>query len=164
MKSLHTTGFDGSNLYEIISLPGELSWNGFAGWSPDGSKILVGPYVASADGSMLLLLPGPLAPRREPAGSELDLDDFIDRSSAWDLTSWSPDGSRIAIQTVPYWSGGFLLYTTAVDGSDSRMLVANSAPEIGWGPSDSDPSPAGGRPLSFGQEAIVIYPEPAGGR
>lgn len=167
LDRLYTVSPNGSDQYEIATLPGlGISTNPIS-WSPDGSKILVGPYVASVDGSALLLLPGPDAHRREPAVSELDLDDIIGRSRVWNLTSWSPDGSSIAIQTVHYWNGGFMLYTTAADGSDSKALVTDSVPKWGLGEMGrpgGNPSPAGGRPLSFGQEAIVIYPEPARGR
>lgn len=60
-----------------------------------------------------------------------------------------------------------MLYTTAADGSDSRALVTDSVPQ--WSPGSlgrpgGNPSPAGGRPLGDGQEAIVIYPEPTVGR
>ena len=168
LDRLYTVSPNGSDPYEIATLPGEGIFTSPISWSPDGLKILAGPYVASADGSTLLLLPEPPSRWIKPADSEPDLDAIIGRVSDWNLTSWSPDGSRIAIQTAPYWYSNyeFTIYTAAADGSDPKALVTDSSSKWygGLGRPGGNPSPAEGMSLVFNEDAIVIYPEPEGGR
>ena len=70
-------------------------------------------------------------------------------------TSWSPDGSKIAIQTTSDSSQGppyrYELYTVARDGSDTRVLVKNDR--------HGNLSPAGGVPMRDGQPVMTIYPD-----
>ena len=68
------------------------------------------------------------------------LDDFS-------LTSWSKDGSRIAILTDYY----AVPYTVARDGTDSRVLVEKDE--------DDNLVAAEGRPLSEGQTVQTIHPD-----
>ena len=112
---LYTIGLNGSDLGEIATLPKGLRWDRTASWSPDGSTILVGPFVVNGDGSSLRLLPHP------DRATARDLEIMPDHYSQ---TSWSPDGARIAIQTVAalYHTE---LYTVARDGSDSKVLVVS---------------------------------------
>ncbi len=114
---------DGSGLLEV-SKAVPVGVNPNLEWSPDGTKILVLPgdpryarsggnitpsiYVVNADGSGL---------RRVIAAT---------------IATWSPDGSRIAVFS-PYVESPSLkkkyenarayLFTVAIDGSDSRVLV-----------------------------------------
>ena len=114
---------DGSGLREV-SKAVPVGVNPSLEWSPDGTKILVSPgdprygrsggniapsiYVVNADGSGL---------RRVIAAT---------------IATWSPDGSRIAVFS-PYVESPSLkekyenarayLFTVAIDGSDSRVLV-----------------------------------------
>ena len=112
-------------------------------WSPDGSALLFGLFVASVDSSMLVVLASPdrrgaPPPYRRRGHSPLEL---------YSLTSWSKDGARIAILTE-YHS---VLYTVARDGSDSRVLVEKDE--------DGNLVAAGGRPLSEGQTVQIIHPD-----
>ncbi len=110
---LYAIAPDGSGLREV-SDPG---WEFFLGrevasslsWSPDGNSILFSlaertnwlkgtTYVVNADGSGL---------REVRRGL---------------YVSWSPDGSRIAVVQED-WEDPDILFTTALDGSDLRVLV-----------------------------------------
>ena len=130
-KSLHVVDTGGSDPREIVTLPKGLQWNRIASWSPDGYQILVGPFVVNADGSTLQLLPHPdrirLADNWEPMPDH------------YSQTSWSPDGSRVAIQTTADYYYHTKLYTVAPDGSDSRVLVVTDY--------DGNISAGGGGPL-----------------
>ena len=146
LERLYTVGPDGSDPREVIRLPDGLRWGSILAWSPDGSEILVGPFVASVDGSTLRVLPWP--------------DTGADRSSdsngkplphEYSLTSWSPDGSRIAIWTTYYSTHHTVLYTVSRDGSDSKVLVTRDR--------NGDLSAAGGVPLSEGQTVTHIFPD-----
>ena len=145
VERLHTISPDGTELREVASFPRGLRWDRAVAWSPVGSEILVGPYVASTDGSTLLLLPRPDgAP--QPAGSDEAQAGLL--ADQYSLTSWSPDGSRIAIQTTHDSTHHSVLYTVARDGSDSKVLVVRDE--------NGDLLAAGGAPLSEGQTAISI--------
>ncbi len=101
---------DGSGLSEVANISvdnpyvefkwGELKTDSIH-WSPDGSRILFSLqnvlYVVNADGSDLNTL-----------GEGL-------------RASWSTDGSRIAYVSAD--SHGIVLFTTAADGSDMRVLA-----------------------------------------
>ena len=84
----------------------------------DGSEILVGPTVVRLDGSE----PPRALPLLGPTGGRKEAMDGL-------LTSWSPDGSRIAVQTEqagppPSRGDGWpLLYTVDRDGTNPRVLV-----------------------------------------
>ena len=145
VKRLHTISLDGAEPREVASLPRGLRRDRPVAWSPEGSEILVGPYVASTDGSAILLLPRPDgAP--QPAGSDEAQAGLL--ADQYSLTSWSPDGSRIAIQTTHDSTHRSVLYTVARDGSDSKVLVVRDE--------NGDLRAAGGAPLSEGQTAISI--------
>ena len=110
LLQLYTVGSDGSDLRQIArrSVPTS-RLRGATSWSPDGSKIRVGPFVARVDGSELRLQP------------TLEGDGFTSG-----FTSWSPDGSKIAIQLIEFQglvAFTVTLYTVSRDGSDSRVLV-----------------------------------------
>lgn len=144
VERLYTVGLVGSNPSEVTSLPRGLRWNGAVTWSPSGSEILVGPYVASVDGSELRLLPGPDGAPQLIGGDAAHAGLLSDEYS---LTSWSSDGSRIAVQS----DHQSVLYTVARDGSDSRVLVERN--------DHGSLSAVGGRPLSEGQTVRTIHPE-----
>ena len=101
---IYTTTLDGSESREIISFPTQsLAWIDSISWSPDGSEILFGSYVITADGSAVTReLPWPGA-----------------------HSYWSPDGSRIAVYSGDVSS--VVIYTLAADGSDARVLVEETA-------------------------------------
>ena len=88
-------------------------WYNNLSWSPDGSEILYGvsyaPFlvpvvVVGVDGSG----PRPLAESTSTRGAG--------------GAAWSPDGSRIAFHLISD-NSDVVLYTTARDGSDERVLV-----------------------------------------
>ena len=140
---LYTTDHDGSNPRRVVSLPRGVQWDRLVEWSPSGEELLFGPFVASVDSSMLVVLPSPdrrgvPPPYRRSGQSPLEI---------YSLTSWSPDGTRIAILTE-YHS---VLYTVARDGTDSRVLVEKDK--------DGNLVAAGGRPLSEGQTVQTIHPD-----
>ena len=97
-----------------------------ASWSADGSSVLMGSTIVETDGSAARNVPGPRG-----------------------HSSWSPDGSRIAVH-VPIlkhgvstfgYGGPAVLYTMASDGSDIRVLVEMDA--------DGNLLPGNGRPLNY---------------
>ena len=140
---LFTSNPDGSDPREVAALPWGVPLDRLVEWSPDGSALLFGLFVASVDSSMLVVLPSPdrrgaPPPYRRRGHSPLEL---------YSLTSWSNDGTRIAILTE-YHS---VLYTVARDGTDNRVLVEKD--EYG------NLVAAGGRPLSEGQTVQVIHPD-----
>ena len=92
----------------------EKFWVGSVSWSPDGSEILVGPYVVNLDSPepMRLLEPA-LALLKSEGGTfspELGLHHI--------RTSWSPDGSTIAMRVA-----GGLPHVIDRDGTGFRALV-----------------------------------------
>ena len=140
---LFTTKPDGSNPRRVASLPKGVQWDRVVEWSPSGEELLFGPFVASVDSSMLVVLPPPdrrgvPPPYRRSGHSPLE---------TYSLTSWSNDGSRIAILTE-YHS---VLYTVARDGTGSRVLVERDE--------GGNLVAAGGRPLSEGQTVQTIPPD-----
>ena len=116
-------------------------------WSPDGTHILFGAFVAKADGSGLLILPRPDSGAPGAQGQFWDL-----LPNAYSRTSWSPDGSRIAIHSA-HVSAISVLYTVDRNGSDSRVLVVREE--------GGSLSAAGGRSLQEGQ-AGRQYVNPSG--
>ena len=145
-ERLYTMRPDGSDLRDIVPLPEGLHFNRTVSWSPDGSEILAGPFLASMDGSPLRLMPWPDGAPRFVDGDEAQVGLLADKYS---LTSWSPDGSRIAIQTTYDSAYRSKLYTVGRDGSDSKVLVTG----------DAILSAADGRPLFHGQTVTTIYPD-----
>ena len=70
-------------------------------WSPDGTQFVLGTYIVNVDGIMVRSLPTQMG-----------------------LTSWSSDGSRLAVALPGAGQdGSAVLYTMATDGSDIRVLV-----------------------------------------
>ena len=147
LTSLHTMLADGSDPREIGIPPSGMSLYRTASWSPDGTHILFGAFVAKADSSGLFILPRPDSGAPGAQGRFWDL-----LPNAYSRTSWSPDGSRIAIQSA-HSSAISVLYTVAPDGSDSRVLVVRGE--------DGSLSGAGGRPLQEGQGGSQ-YLKPSG--
>ena len=135
---LYTADRDGSDPREVVSLPKGVLWDRLVAWSPSGIELLFGPFVASVDGSALIILPPP------DVGGTKSSDPSL---HSYSLTSWSPDGSRIAVQS----DHQSVLYTVARDGSDSRVLVERD--------DQGSLSAAGGRPLSEGQTVRIIHPD-----
>ena len=139
---LFTSNPDGSDPREVAALPEEVLWDRYVEWSPDGSALLFGPFVANVDGSVLRLLPPPEIGYKPSSGRVIS-----PSPNEYSLTAWSKDGTRIAILTE-YHS---VLYTVARDGSDSRVLVEKDE--------DGNLVAAGGRPLSEGQTVQIIHPD-----
>ena len=138
---LFTSNPDGSDPREVAELPKEVMWDRNVEWSPDGSALLFGPFVVNVDGSVLRILPRPEIGYKPSTGRVIG-----PSPNDYSLTSWSKDGSRIAILTE-YHS---VLYTVARDGTDSRVLVEKDE--------DGNLVAAGGRPLSEGQTVQTIIP------
>ena len=92
----------------------ERFWVGSVSWSPDGSEILVGPYVVKLDSpEPIRLLEPALALLESEVGTlspELGLHHI--------RTSWSPDGSTIAMRVA-----GGLPHIIDRDGTGFRALV-----------------------------------------
>ena len=139
---LHTARPDGSDLTELFPLPEDAPWDMSTIWSPTGEEVLFGPFVASVDGSVLRLLPPPEIGYRPSTGRVIG-----PPPEEYSLTSWSPDGSRIAILA----NFASVLYTVARDGADIRVLVEKDE--------QGNLVAAGGRPHSEGQVVQTIYPE-----
>ena len=137
LTSLHTMLADGSDPREVGIPPSGMSLYRAGSWSPDGTHILFGAVVAKADGSGLLVLPRPDSGAPGAQGQFWDL-----LPNAYSRTSWSPDGSRIAVQSA-HVSAISVLYTVDRNGADSRVLVVRGE--------DGSLSAAGGWPLQEGQ-------------
>ena len=107
---LYTIGSNGSDFRQIASRYVLSLRHGVTSWSPDGSEILVGPFVARADGSELRLLP-------------VLNSDGVPRlgTRSYGVASWSSDSSRIVIQESS--DHPYPVYTMSRDGSDIRVLV-----------------------------------------
>ena len=165
--SLYTADSAGSNLIEVPSYarvnssisPSGSGYGVGVSWHPRGSKMLMRQYVVEWDetGFRVIHLPG------------LDDVEFF-------ATSWSPDGSRIAINAqpsvvgvvrsndyidgpagfdaTPRYGPGVVLYTLDQDGSDPQVLVVQDG--------NGNLLPANGRPLDDGQSATTIYFDGAG--
>ena len=141
---LYTVDVDGYSRHEITSLPRELGWTESISWSADGSEILVGSTVISLESSNLRILPEPggQAGIREESSPEWP------NSASW--TSWSPDGSRIALQALPIGHPStYMLYTVARDGTDSKVLVTSNT--------NRNLVARGGSSLGVSQSAMAIY-------
>ena len=98
-------------------------------------KILMGTFIVKADGSAVRRTATPIG-----------------------FTSWSPDGSRIAVHVadigrISSMGSGFVdlpvLYTMAADGSDTRVSVRQD-----W---DRRLSAADGKPLNFDPRFFSYY-------
>ena len=148
MIEVYTAGHDGSNLRTLLKIPDMTNSHLFnMSWRSDGSEILLDSSVISLKASSRLVLPG-------PGGA----------------ASWSPDGSRVAINAQgstevsirghvgadydditfsPRTGAGVVLYTVSRDGSDARVLVVQD--------DDGTLLPADGRLLDDGQPSTTIY-------
>ena len=124
--ALITANADGTDREQVLTMSGESTLRSRdLLWSPDGAALLFlgqwlneptfGAVVSIEDGSILADFTGIMA-------------------------AWSPDGSRIAVQTR-ICEGGYLsdcvpeftqdvLYTIARDGTDRQVLVRGSATEL----------------------------------
>ena len=87
----------------------ESFWVRSVSWSPDGSEILVGPYLVNLESPETLRL---LEFEGGTRGRALDLQHV--------LTSWSPDGSAIAVRVEDAQP-----YIIDLDDSDFRVLVVS---------------------------------------
>ena len=108
--TLYTFAYDGSDPVRVTRVADDASqriespygyldeefWVGSVSWSPDGSEILVGPYLVNLDSPATLNLLQVASHTESSFEKEL----FNSRGRAWHLlhvsTSWSPGGSRIA--------------------------------------------------------------------
>ena len=166
ITDVYIADHDGSNLHKLLYLevPRKVDTDSYrsrpptyfdfdrVSWSPYGSEILLDSSVISLEASSRLILPG-------PGGS----------------ASWSPDGSRVAINArggteveipghvgadyddiifSPLTEAGVVLYTVSSDGSDARVLVEQD--------DDGTLLPANARPLDYEQPANTIYFDESG--
>lgn len=91
---------DGSVARTILLYPQSYDIRGLS-WSPDGTEFVIGTYIVNVAGTRARSMPTQLG-----------------------LTSWSSDGSRIAVYmpSVGH-DASAVLYDMATDGSDIRVLV-----------------------------------------
>ncbi len=113
-RRLYTMNPDGGDQRELGSVERDGAWYGQLSWSPDGSSILYGVSEARNDPRAPIVVV--TVDNTEPgsAGDPLSLGRGV--------AAWSPDGSRIAVHVITD-DSDVVLYTTARDGSDKRVLV-----------------------------------------
>jgi Tol biopolymer transport system component len=128
-------------------------WAGIAGWSPDGTKLLVVVGDAWARPAVV-----------DPDGSNLRvLDAYPGRKMHLAPRGWSPDGSRILIESGPEAvdPADVGLYTVrSSDGGDLKRVTVTPA---GSGDTPSGYSPDGSRIL-FAREPGSLFVINADGR
>ena len=131
-----------------LSLPWGVHWDRLVEWSPDPVRATA-VWAHSSPVWTVLVLRSPALGLTDRGASHLPTGRVVGHSplELYSLTSWSNDGTRIAILTE-YHS---VLYTVARDGTDNRVLVEKD--EYG------NLVAAGGRPLSEGQTVQIIHPD-----
>ena len=117
LLKLYSINRDGSDLREVVGPDADYARLGGRklSWSPnyDGQQVMFSPsdplYLVHVDGSDYRLADSLLAQTGRP----------------WVDTSWSPDGSRVAVVGSYGFdpTGVVVLYTAAPDGSDVRILA-----------------------------------------
>ena len=140
---------DGARANVVLLLPRYFGETG-ASWSPDGSMILIGSTLVRVDSSEARSVS---APRGH--------------------SSWSPNGSRIAVHLArdasgaswSGYSGPAVLYSMAADGSDIRVLVekdeegnlsAANGRRLSYTPSESEQRH---QCLEFSEQGVLKYCE-----
>ena len=120
-SSIYTADTDGSHVVKLLNLEEQVVSS--LDWAPDGSSLLFSGSallgLVDADGSNARHLIG-----------------FDTREFGRNLyTSWSHDGSRIAVYQpdIDYSQSGALLITVSPDGLDRRVLVKVVPEETGLG-------------------------------
>ena len=118
---LYTMAADGTDVRRITAAPIGSRWAWALAWSPDGARLLYG-LNGCANGVCVVDLKGQPVP--------------VGRMSAR-LPAWSADGRRLALYNPAYnpaAHGGYVsqrdevvLASSAVDGSDGRVLVREGA-------------------------------------
>ncbi len=125
--ALYAANGDGTEKRMLLALGQDHEWYvGDHSWSPDGSELLFTAYKRDD---------------RSWIGHTISVENGnILTEFAGVVAAWSPDGSRIAVQTR-ICKGGYLsdcnpdflqdvLYTIARDGTDRQVLVRGSATEM----------------------------------
>ncbi len=111
-RGLYTMDPDGGNQRLLWSFERDgRYWYDNLAWSPDGTEILYGVSDARTSFSTPVVVVG--------------VDGSEPRVLGKHGAAWSPDGSRIAFHVTSN-NSGVVLYTTARDGSDKRVLVRGS--------------------------------------
>ena len=107
--TVYTIDADGSNLRAVSEL-GDGPYPLGLSWSPDGTDILF-TFHSGGDGYAV----------------SANNSDYRELGKGGSSSSWSPDGSRIAVMTTldPESPRSDYLYTVAPDGSDVRTLVVS---------------------------------------
>ena len=141
--TLYTVNVDGSNLQQVVSIPvPELSHidqrivqgnetdllDTQVSWSPDGSEILFyhgyRPGAVALDGNLYSIDYVLYSVRPDGSG-------FRTLQERITGTAVSVDGSRVIVYThAEGHDGEVVLYTTALDGSDKRILVRYAYGEL----------------------------------
>lgn len=164
---LYVINADGSNLKQLTTEPGTVSWpvyNGSSSWSPDSKRIVFqryhhdeyGVYRINADGT-----------------GETDLTPDTDYDF---YPRWSPDGGSIAF--LSWRDGDVAIYLMNSDGSNQRRLTHQESGGLGsinWSPDGKKivftrkmPEPdgprdifvvdvAGGAPINLTNSAATEY-------
>ncbi len=130
---LYTAGPDGGDLREVLS-----GYGGYLSWSRDGSEIFAskmvalperyrgalagqGIYAVRPDGGSLRLVV-PYYFSQQYRGS----DNFVNRLLSGPV-AWSPGGTRIAFHHMLDDGREGMLFTSATDGTDLRVLALHDA-------------------------------------
>ena len=141
-NGLYTVGADGADPRMLLPFDHGLGFNWYDSmtWSPDGSEILYGRSgyftlvaVDAAGAKATIVATFPLI-WEDSLGAYIEGGDDVTPTPVTDYppvrprrdgtggAAWSPDGSRIAFHVNREYSDA-VLYTTARDGSDRRIVV-----------------------------------------
>ena len=117
--SIYTMDPDGADVSKLISLGPKdlyLGWGG-TNWGPDG---WIGNLSWSSDGSELMWGANPVSVMNADGSNVRQIVKFPKDRRREHYSSWSPDGSRIAIHSP---QSPIVLFTMGRDGTDRQVLA-----------------------------------------